>query len=108
MSAFPEMWPSCFDTYGFPIDLTREIAARAGHVVNEAQFDAAMAEQSSARVRMPIAMRGQHSQCGWRFPIALTKRSLTVMTTMSWKAAGLSLGKDGQEVDCAAVGDEVR
>ena len=35
------------DTYGFPIDLTVEIAAGAGHDVDMEGFDAAMAEQKS-------------------------------------------------------------
>ena len=33
------------DTYGFPIDLTREIAGAAGHEVDMAAFDACMGEQ---------------------------------------------------------------
>jgi alanyl-tRNA synthetase len=33
------------DTYGFPIDLTREIAAERGVSIDQAGFDAAMAEQ---------------------------------------------------------------
>ena len=33
------------DTYGFPIDLTREIAEAAGHEVDMAAFDACMTEQ---------------------------------------------------------------
>ena len=38
------------DTYGFPIDLTREISAAAGHDVDMGAFDACMADQRE-RVR---------------------------------------------------------
>ncbi len=34
-----------FDTYGFPFDLTRELAEERGFVVDEAEFEAAMKEQ---------------------------------------------------------------
>ncbi len=40
---------SLHDTYGFPIDLTREIAANAGHVVDMDAFDAAADRAAQAR-----------------------------------------------------------
>ena len=97
------------DTYGFPIDLTREIAARAGHVVNEAQFEAAMAEQKQrARASANRDAWGK-AQSVW---VALSDRlDETVFDGYNHNELEgcrvVALVKDGQEVDCAAVGDEV-
>ena len=45
------------DTYGLPVELTREIAAERGITVNEAEFDAAM-EQQRTQARLATAKGG--------------------------------------------------
>ena len=49
------------DTYGFPIDLTLEMAAEAGLTVDEAGFRALMAEQRSRAKADAKAKKGQHA-----------------------------------------------
>ena len=51
------------DTFGFPLELTKEIAAERGIDVDTAGFDAAMAEQ---RRRGKDAREGGHPACGCR------------------------------------------
>jgi alanyl-tRNA synthetase len=60
-----------YDTYGFPVDLTREIAQEAGLSLDEEGFTALMNEQKS-RAR---AARGNIS--GW------SKESLGALTSVS-------------------------
>ncbi len=50
-----------YDTYGFPIDLTLEVAAEAGLAVDEAGFHAAMAIQKE---------RGRNDTCGRNAAVA--------------------------------------
>ncbi len=49
------------DTYGFPIDLTLEMASEAGLAVDEAGFRALMAEQRERAKADAKAKRGQHA-----------------------------------------------
>ncbi len=53
------------DTYGFPLELTREIAAERGFTVDEAGFEAAMEEQRerarAAGKTQSVHLRGEHS-----------------------------------------------
>jgi alanyl-tRNA synthetase len=52
------------DTYGFPIDLTLEMAAEQGLEVDEAEFRRLMGEQRARAKADSAAKRGQHADTG--------------------------------------------
>ena len=69
------------DTYGFPIDLTREIAANAGHVVDMDAFDAAMTEQRERARKSANRDAWGNAQSIWAHSLtALMRPSLTATT----------------------------
>ena len=97
------------DTYGFPIDLTREIAAAAGHEVDMAAFDGAMAKQrerarqaanrdawgASNNVWVSLSDRlGETEFCGYDEDTVEGARVLAIV-------------RDGSEVDVACRGEHV-
>ena len=97
------------DTYGFPIDLTREIAANAGHVVDMDAFDAAMTEQRERARKSANRDAWGNAQSIW---VALSDRlDETVFdgydnNELSGVRA-VALVQDGQEVESASAGSEV-
>lgn len=97
------------DTYGFPIDLTREIAANAGHVVDMDAFDAAMTEQRERARKSANRDAWGNAQSIW---VALSDRlDETVFDGYdNNELSGIrvvALVQDGQEVESAAAGSEV-
>lgn len=97
-----------YDTYGFPIDLTQDIAEEAGLKVDLDGFNEAMAEQ---RQRAKAARQEVRA-----WDLALTVTNLagelpdTVFTgyeTLRQEAQIQALIKDGQLVEKASEGDEV-
>ncbi|MBE6469967.1 MAG: alanine--tRNA ligase [Coriobacteriaceae bacterium] len=97
------------DTFGFPIDLTVEIAGAAGHAVDMEGFDAAMAEQ---RARARAAAEGD----AWgSFNDVWTALSdeLPAMDFAGYEALDLegarvlALVVDGERVDAASAGEQV-
>lgn len=97
------------DTYGFPIDLTREIAANAGHVVDMDAFDAAMTEQRERARKSANRDAWGNAQSIW---VALSDRlDETVFDGYDNNelsgARVVALVQNGQEVESAAAGSEV-
>lgn len=97
------------DTYGFPIDLTREIAANAGHVVDMDAFDAAMTEQRERARKSANRDAWGNAQSVW---VALSDRlDETVFDGYDNNELSgvrvVALVQDGQEVESAAAGSEV-
>lgn len=97
------------DTYGFPIDLTREIAANAGHVVDMDAFDAAMTEQRERARASANRDAWGNAQSVW---VALSDRlDETVFDGYDNNELSgvrvVALVQDGQEVESAAAGSEV-
>ena len=97
------------DTYGFPIDLTREIAANAGHVVDMDAFDAAMTEQRERARASANRDAWGNAQSIW---VALSDRlDETVFDGYDNNELScvrvVALVQDGQEVESAAAGSEV-
>ena len=71
------------DTFGFPIDLTVEIAGTAGHDVDMDGFTAAWRTRRPAPAPMPKATPGAASTTfGSSFPTRSPRLSSTAMTTM--------------------------
>ena len=97
------------DTYGFPIDLTREIAANAGHVVDMDAFDAAMTEQRERARKSANRDAWGNAQSIW---VALFDRlDETVFDGYDNNELSgvrvVALVQDGQEVESASAGSEV-
>lgn len=97
------------DTYGFPIDLTREIAANAGHVVDMDAFDVAMTEQRERARKSANRDAWGNAQSIW---VALSDRlDETVFDGYDNNELSgvrvVALVQDGQEVESASAGSEV-
>jgi alanyl-tRNA synthetase len=87
------------DTYGFPIDLTRELAQERGLKVDEEGFNAAMAAQKErSRRELPR---------GWSAAKELPKAEFTGYGELTTQTSIVALRKDGKSVDRAAEGDDV-
>ena len=93
-----------YDTYGFPLDLTQDMARERGMTVDVAGFDAAMEHQKeTARaagkfgggVQLPAELVAQLAPTQFLGYAALQAEGLTV----------LALLKDGKPVDAIAAGD---
>lgn len=94
------------DTYGFPIDLTREIAAEKGFGIDMDGFQALMDEQRN-RAR---TARGDMEDAAWEEDIFAVIPDSTVFDgyehdTVTAKVLGI--GVDGKLSDTAEVGTEV-
>jgi alanyl-tRNA synthetase len=89
-----------YDTYGFPVDLTADIARERGFQVDLAGFEAAMGEQrerarAASRFHMQPAVgyRGQATQ-------------FQGYTTLKLQGRILALYQEGSEVNSIQAGDE--
>ncbi|MBX3727210.1 MAG: alanine--tRNA ligase [Xanthomonadales bacterium] len=94
-----------YDTYGFPADLTADVARERGLAIDMAGFEAAMTKQRErARAAGQFAARGQ-------IPADLVQRlAPTRFLGYDGGAAGdlqvLAILRDGREVDSLAEGEE--
>ncbi|MDZ3824747.1 MAG: alanine--tRNA ligase-related protein, partial [Pseudoxanthomonas sp.] len=94
-----------YDTYGFPADLTADVARERGLAIDMAGFEAAMAKQRErARAAGQFAARGQ-------IPADLVQR-LAPTRFLGYEAGVadglevLAILRDGREVDALAEGEE--
>ncbi|WP_306362024.1 alanine--tRNA ligase [Nocardia sp. CC227C] len=96
------------DTYGFPIDLTLEMASEAGLEVDEAGFRSLMAEQRQ-RAKEDAAAR-KHAHADLSIYKELVDRGATEFTgfdELTSEATVLALIADGVRVPVAEAGSEV-
>ena len=87
------------DTFGFPLELTQELAAERGIETDDEGFRAAM-EQQRARSR-----RGTPQ--GWALAKDLPKSEFTGYSELTTQTPIVALRKDGESVERAAEGDDV-
>ncbi|HEV3100954.1 MAG TPA: alanine--tRNA ligase [Candidatus Dormibacteraeota bacterium] len=87
------------DTFGFPIDLTRELATERGLEVDEEGFQAAMAAQK-ARSRREVPR-------GWTAVKEFPKSEFTGYHELATQTAILAIRKNGQPADSATEGEDV-
>src|SRR5438270_1911172 len=87
------------DTFGFPLDLTRELAQERGLEVDLEGFESAMAGQR-ARSR---TMTGQR----WPDVQALPKSAFIGYIEIETETAVAALFRDGQSIDVAQEGEQV-
>ncbi len=95
-----------YDTYGFPIDLTREILGEAGLHVDETGFKALMDDQRN-RAR---TARGDMEDAAWEEDIFAAIEGNTEFGGYEQDAVSariLGIGKDGGLVGTASAGDEI-
>jgi alanyl-tRNA synthetase len=100
------------DTYGFPIDLTLEMAAEQGLAVDEVGFRQLMAEQRAQSQADARAKRGQHADLGIYRPVldqygATDWQAYTTLTTESKALAVLHEGQQVAELGEGTVGEVV-
>ncbi|MHB8587640.1 MAG: alanine--tRNA ligase [Candidatus Dormibacteraceae bacterium] len=87
------------DTFGFPIDLTRELAAEREVQVDEEGFKAAMAAQKErSRRELPR---------GWMAAKDLPSSEFAGYGELTAQASIVAIRKDGKAVDRAIEGDDV-
>ncbi|WP_199440871.1 alanine--tRNA ligase [Umezawaea beigongshangensis] len=96
------------DTYGFPIDLTLEMAAEAGLTVDEQGFRDLMAEQR-ARAKADAASRktGHGDQSVYRELLDLGATEFTGYGELTSEASVRGVVRDGQRVRSAGEGEIV-
>lgn len=97
------------DTYGFPIDLTREISETSGHAVDMDAFQAAMdAQKERARKSANRDAWGQANNVWTALSDRLPKTEFTGYDSDELEGAKvLAIVADGEEVRSAEAGDEV-
>lgn len=95
------------DTYGFPIDLTKEIVAERGMVVDEDEFKSLMLEQRE-RARAARKNAGADAWAGEGSVLeAVPATQFLGYEELKAKAKVLAIVKDGESVQKASAGDEV-
>src|SRR5256885_2517021 len=87
------------DTFGFPLELTRELAGERGLAVDEEGFRASMAEQKE-RSRRAAPHR-------WTLTKDIPKSEFTGYTELTAATTVLAIRKEGTLAEVAAEGDEV-
>ena len=92
-----------YDTYGFPWELTKEIAGEAGMDIDEKGFEASMEEQKerARAARVKVSMKVATPDTTKLDAASLTAEDHDGETQI------LLLGREGKEVQAAADGDEV-
>ena len=96
------------DTYGFPIDLTVEIAEACGHEVDMAAFDACMTEQKErARAAANRDAWGDFNNVWTALSDKLPATDFRGYDEESCEAKALAIVSEGSEVASAAEGSEV-
>ena len=94
------------DTYGFPIDLTLEIADEAGLSVDRAAFDSLMHEQRARAKADAKAKKGQRADLSAYRPLrALGETVFTGYTDLDTESEVLGVLVDGAAVPVAREGD---
>lgn len=95
------------DTYGFPLDLTKEILAERGMQVDEERFKELMRQQKE-RARNARKDAGADAWKGENIAAAgLPATVFTGYTEMKTSAKVLAVIKGGERVDTASEGDEI-
>ena len=95
-----------YDTYGFPIDLTKEILGENGFAVATKMFEDLLGKQ---RAQSKNA-RGNMDDAAWEDDIFIDIEDATVFegyNKLSGTSKVLGISKDGARTDRASAGDEV-
>lgn len=96
-----------YDTYGFPVDLTADLAGEAGMLVDHTGFDEEMARQREMARQSWDGMHGEVAQALRQLLEQGTSTEFTGYTTIEDTAIVKAIIKDGQSVQEASAGDTV-
>jgi len=97
-----------YDTYGFPLDLTRDICADAGLTVDEAGFTAAMEEQRTrARASWKGGAAAEAAEAYRKLADEVGETTFTGYETVEGNARLTAILRDGERVASAAAGEAV-
>ncbi len=94
------------DTYGFPLDLTQKIAAEQGLTVDEAGYEAAMAEQRARSRAAAASKRGSEADL-WA-ELDLPASHFTGYERLSDRATVIGMLIEGDAVNTARTGQAVQ
>lgn len=94
-----------YDTYGFPIDLTREMAAEQGLSIDEASFLALMQEQKE-RAREARKALGDLGWAGMDFGQEIPETEFTGYTQQESQGTVLAIVAEDEQRDTIAAGVE--
>ncbi|MFC8302468.1 alanine--tRNA ligase [Specibacter sp. NPDC057265] len=96
------------DTYGFPIDLTLEMAGEAGLAVDEAGFRSLMLEQRQRAQKDAKAKKSGHADLSvFHELLAQSETVFTGYTELEGEGRVRAILANGAAVDHAATGDEI-
>lgn len=90
-----------YDTYGFPVDLTNDIARERGLTIDHAGYEAAMAEQR-ARARAAGNFKVDYNAAG----IDLPATEFLGYSSLAEQGKVVALVKDGKKVEQLVEGDD--
>jgi len=90
-----------YDTYGFPVDLTNDIARERGLTIDQAGYEAAMAEQR-ARARAAGNFKVDYNAAG----IELPGTEFLGYSSLAEQGRVVALVKDGKKVERLVEGDD--
>ena len=94
-----------YDTYGFPLELTREMAAENGLELDEAGFEEAMVEQRQ-RAREAQTF-GLATESEFYRPLDLPRTPFLGYERLAADSKIINLARDAREVNEVDVGDQV-
>ena len=94
-----------YDTYGFPLELTREMASENGLGLDEAGFEEAMVEQRQ-RAREAQTF-GLATESEFYRPLDLPRTPFLGYERLAADSKIINLARDEKEVNEVAVGDQV-
>jgi alanyl-tRNA synthetase len=90
-----------YDTYGFPVDLTADIARERGLTIDQDGYDLAMAEQR-ARARAAGSFKVDYNAAGLDLPAS----EFLGYSSLAEQGKVVALIKDGQKVERLVEGDD--
>jgi alanyl-tRNA synthetase len=96
-----------YDTYGFPVDLTADLAGETGMAVDHAGFDAEMARQREMARQSWEGMHGEDAQVLRQILEQGVSSEFTGYMTLEDTAIIRAIIKEGRPVDEAGAGDRV-
>ncbi len=96
-----------YDTYGFPPDLTEDLAVEVGLKIDQAGFDAAMAEQRSKARKAWAEMKGEEAGVVAEILEAGIVSEFTGYETLEDSGTIKAILKGGEQVDKASAGEKI-
>ncbi|MDD4237989.1 MAG: alanine--tRNA ligase [Desulfotomaculaceae bacterium] len=98
-----------YDTYGFPLELTQEMAGEQGFTVDTEAFTVAMEQQRrrARSARQETDYISEHDAVFKELREELGETNFTGYESMADKAIVLAIIRDGQRVKTAAAGEEI-